>query len=93
MVIYMMVLSANSLMLLLIESGISLMYMRNRQGPSTDPCGTPDNTVQASDFSPSRTTFCDLSDKKDLIHAITVGGYQVNGASAEAFAGQLYQVP
>ena len=59
---------ANSLMLLLIESGMSLMYMRNRQGPSTDPRGTPDNTGQEPDCSLSRTTLCDLPDKKDLIH-------------------------
>ena len=72
MVRYMMVSSANSLMLLLIESGMSFMYMRKRQGPSTDPWGTPDSTGQAPDCSPSRTTFCDLPDKKDLIHAITV---------------------
>ena len=55
MVSYMMVSSANSLMLLLIESGMLLMYMRNRQGPSTDPCGTPDNTGQAPDCSPLKT--------------------------------------
>ena len=57
-----MVSSANSLMLLLIESGMSLMYMRNRQGPNTDPCGTPDSTWQEPDCSPSRTTLCDLPD-------------------------------
>ena len=69
MVRYMMVSSANSLMLLLIESGMSFMYIRKGQGPSTDPWGTPDSTGQAPDCSPSRTTFCDLPDKKDLIHA------------------------
>ena len=72
MVRYMMVSSANSLMLLLIESCMSFMYMRKRQGPSTDPWGTPDSTGHAPDCSPSRTIFCDLPDKKDLIHAITV---------------------
>ena len=65
-----MVSSANNLMLLLIESGMPLIDMRNRQGPIMDPCGTPDNTGQAPDYSPSRTTLCDLPDKKDLIHAI-----------------------
>ena len=59
-------------MLLLIESGMSVMYMRNRQGPNTDPCGTPDKTGQAPGCSPSRTTLCDLPDMKDLIHEITV---------------------
>ena len=71
-------------MLLFIESGMSLMYMRNRQGPNTDPCGTPDKTGQA----PDRTTLCDLPDKKDLIHH-----HSCVGASAEAFDGQLYQMP
>ena len=51
-----MVSSANSPMLLLMESGMSLMYMINRQGPSTDPCGPMDNTRQAPDCLPSRTT-------------------------------------
>ena len=37
----------NSLKLLLIESGMSLMYMRNMQ----DPCGTSDNTVQRASTS------------------------------------------
>ena len=72
MVRYITVSPANSLMLLLIESGMSLMYMRNRQGQSTDPCGYLYNTGQAPDCLPSRTTLCDLPDKKDIIHAIKV---------------------
>ena len=39
MVRYIMVSSANNLMLLLMESGKSLIYMRKRHGPSTDPWG------------------------------------------------------
>ena len=93
MVSYMMVSSANSLMLLLIESGMLFMYMRKGQGPSTDPWGTPDSTGQAPDYSPLRTTFCDLPDKKDLIHAMTVVLCPVDGASAGAFDCQLYQMP
>ena len=31
---------------------ISLMYRRNRSGPSTEPCGTPYRTVRGSDFLP-----------------------------------------
>ena len=37
MVRYIIVSSANSLMLLFIVSGMSLIYMRKRHGPSTDP--------------------------------------------------------
>ena len=32
---------------------ISLMYSRNSTGPSTDPCGTPDVTLQGEDCLPS----------------------------------------
>ena len=37
MVRYIIVSSAKSLMLLLIESAMSFMYMRKRQGPKTEP--------------------------------------------------------
>ena len=32
---------------------MSLIYKRNNNGPSTDPCGTPNNTCSMADFSPS----------------------------------------
>ena len=32
---------------------MSLIYKRNNNGPSTDPCGTPNNTGSMADFSPS----------------------------------------
>ena len=63
--------SANSRMLLSIMSGKSLMYRRNRHGPSTEPCDTPDMAGQDSDSSPSRTTLRVLFDRKDLIQVIT----------------------
>ena len=66
-----MVSSAKSLVLLLIESGISFMYMRKRQGPKTEPWGTPERTGQESECSPSRTTLWDLFDKNDWIHVTT----------------------
>ena len=53
---YIMVSSAKSLMLLLIVSGISLIYIRKRQGPRTEPCRTPDRTGHESECSPSMTT-------------------------------------
>ena len=56
MVRYIIVSSANSLILLCIFSGMPFIYMRKRHGPSTDLWGTPDRTGQAFDFSPSRTT-------------------------------------
>ena len=38
-------------------SGRSLMWHKNRSGPRTVPCGTPESTWTASDSSPSTTTF------------------------------------
>ena len=35
-------------------------YIRNNNGHSTDPCGTPDMTLEVGDLSPLRTTYCDL---------------------------------
>ena len=41
----------------LIFSGRSLIKMRNRTGPKTDPWGTPDRTRTGSEAWPSNTTF------------------------------------
>ena len=41
----------------LIFSGRSLIKMRNRTGPRTDPWGTPDRTGTGSEAWPSNTTF------------------------------------
>ena len=49
--------SANSRTDDLILSGRSLMKIRNRTGPKTDPCGTPDRTGTGSEARPSNTTF------------------------------------
>ena len=44
------------------------MYYRNKIGPITDPCGTPEETGTLSEHSPSSTTDCILPTKKDWIH-------------------------
>ena len=53
--------SANSKMLLVTPSSRSLMYIKNKIGPSTDPCGTPLKTGFQFETSPSTTTLCLLS--------------------------------
>ena len=63
--------SAKSLMLLSTMSDISLIYKRDRKGPNTEHCGTPDMTLQGSDSSPSSTTRWVLFERKDPIQAIT----------------------
>ena len=92
----MIVSSAKSVMLLCIVSGISFMYKRNKQGPSTEPCGTPDITGHDSDSSPSRTTRCDLPERKDPIQVMTsllMLMRWTGGASAIASDGLPYQRP
>jgi len=56
MTLYMRLSSANSRMSYDVRSGISLIYARNRSGPSTVPCGTPDITSSLVDLVPSSTT-------------------------------------
>jgi hypothetical protein len=41
---------------------------KNKRGPSTEPCGTPDKTWADVDFAPSSTTFWFQFSKNDLIH-------------------------
>ena len=46
------------------HSGRSFMYTRNRMGPSTVPCGTPEVTGTDVEVSPSSTTvFGPISEK------------------------------
>ena len=47
--------SAKSLVLLLIVSAVSLIYIRKRQGLRTEPCGTPDRAGYESECSQSRS--------------------------------------
>ena len=49
-------------------SGRSLIYSRNKIGPRTEPCGTPEDTGTSSEHSPSRRTLWLLPTKKDWIH-------------------------
>ena len=54
------------------ESGRSLIKTRNKIGPRTDPCGTPDVTGADAELSPSTTTLCDRPDRKSSIHGSTL---------------------
>ena len=55
----MLVSSANSTNSPSLEQFImSLIYIRNRSGPSTDPCGTPNSTSRWFDFSSRHSTYC-----------------------------------
>ena len=40
---------------------ILLTYIRNRSGPKTEPCGTPDKTRTERECFPFTTTCCSLS--------------------------------
>src|SRR5215813_2466938 len=59
--------SAKKLSLLSIVHPRSLMYIRNRRGPSTDPCGTPLPTSVHSEKLPLIITLCFLSVNHPLI--------------------------
>src|ERR1043165_8406094 len=50
--------SANFHILFLISSSMSFMYILNKIGRSTDPCGTPLTMSCQSDSSPFRTPLC-----------------------------------
>jgi len=63
----MMVSSATSLTFEQIHSGISFMYKRKGIGPRTDICGNLDSTLVISNFSPSTTTYCFLSERNFFI--------------------------
>ena len=54
-------------------SVMSLIYTRNTRGPSTVPCGRPDNTLMGSaDSSPSTTTVIVLPDRKLLTQSFRI---------------------
>lgn len=50
------------------QSGRSLMYVPNGNGPKTDPCGTPMSLEQRLDLIPFTLTHCCLPSKYDLNH-------------------------
>ncbi|KAH3739393.1 hypothetical protein DPMN_046045 [Dreissena polymorpha] len=49
-------------------SEMLLMYRRNRQGPRTVPCGTPEVTGEDSDEGSWTTTFWLRPNRKQSIH-------------------------
>ena len=57
----------NRTVLLETSSGKSFMLMRNSKGTRTKPCGTSESTGKEEDDFPSRTTFCDLPERKEPI--------------------------
>ena len=55
----MLVSSANNLGTAFLNAfGMSLMYIRNKRGPSTDPCGTPHLTIWNKDVAPLILVTC-----------------------------------
>ena len=50
--------SANVLQSEVNQSGKSLIYIRNNNGPKTDPCGTPAKMLFHEDFCPFKRTCC-----------------------------------
>ena len=44
------------------------MYIKNKRGPRTDPCGTPDRTWVSGDEAPSTTTYCFLLVRYEATH-------------------------
>jgi len=46
----------SSLICEVMTDGRSFMWSKNKRGPSTVPCGTPDNTLPSGDLNPSTTT-------------------------------------
>lgn len=59
--------SANSLTVEVRRFGRSLMYVKNNNGPSTDPCGTPEVTGEGGDVAPSQMTVWTLLVRNDSI--------------------------
>lgn len=62
--------SANNFILHSMLLVMSLINIKNKTGPSTDPCGTPDVTGTFLDGMFSITTNWDLSNKKSLIQVV-----------------------
>ena len=51
---------------------ISFTWARNRRGPNTLPCGTPDVTLTSSDSCPPTLTLCVRPKRNSLIHTTTL---------------------
>ena len=46
----------------------SFMYGKNKRGPRTEPCGTPQLISKVSEVLPQTETYCFLSVRYDLNH-------------------------
>ena len=55
---------------LLVTSGRSLIYARNKSGPRTVPWGTSDRTSALDEWQFSRSTCCVRSPRNELIHLL-----------------------
>ena len=64
--------SANSLITYPMFFQISFMYARNKSGPNTLPCGTPDVTLTPSDNCPPTLTVYVRPTRDFLIHRTTL---------------------
>ena len=53
------------------HKGKSLMNIRNSNGPTTEPCGTPLSTFAGPEVQPSHTTLCMRSRKNEAIQSKT----------------------
>ena len=69
MTLYTRELSAKSLVVAEMFSGMSFIYIRKSSGPRTVPCGTPDVTSAGLEYAPSRTISCCLSARKSEIQS------------------------
>ena len=46
-----------------LDLAMSLIYIKNKSGPGTDPCGTPVDIFRVSDFILSHSTNCSLFER------------------------------
>ena len=65
---YMAVSSAKRMTLDLTCCWMSFIYVRKRLVPSTEPCGTPEETEMVLELVPLVTTDCIILSKKALVH-------------------------
>ena len=75
-----------------IDCDRSFMKHKNRSGPSTVPCGTPDMTSTGSDVTPSRATWL-LWWRKDSIHFLVWFLIRSSQAYGGVLCGGLCQTP
>ena len=73
------------------ELHMSLMYILNRRGPSTEPCGTPYSTNNLSEFPLvlRHTAFCWTNSY--VLMSVHYHVYRIYSVCAVAFHGLWYQ--